>query len=74
MNHLSIIINLHINEPADYRTTKLLYRKRTLAVTEAYASILHFSFKMLKNSNLICGISFYNHYTKYKLIYSGQSN
>jgi hypothetical protein len=38
-----------------------LYHYRTLAVTEAYALILHFRFKMLKNSQLICGISFYNY-------------
>ena len=37
---------------------KSLYHNRTPAVTEAYALIQDFSFKVLKNSNLICGISF----------------
>jgi hypothetical protein len=37
-----------------------LYHYRTLAVTEAYASIMYLWFKMLKNSYLICGISFCN--------------
>jgi hypothetical protein len=36
-----------------------LYHYRTLAVTEAYALIDYFRFKILKNSDLICGISFY---------------
>ncbi len=40
---------------------KPLYHNRTLVVTEAYALILNFAFKILKNSYLICGISFYNH-------------
>ena len=39
---------------------KLLYHNRTLAVTEAYALISYFNIKLLKNSYLICGISFYN--------------
>jgi hypothetical protein len=39
---------------------KVLYHNRTLAVTEAYALNLYFKFKQLKNSYLICGISFCN--------------
>ena len=42
-----------------------LYHNRTLAVTEAYASIAYFVFNVLKYSILICGISFYNNYSKY---------
>jgi hypothetical protein len=41
-------------------THKPLYHNRTPAVTEAYAPILQLRFKLLKNSYLICGISFYN--------------
>jgi HlyD family secretion protein len=39
-----------------------LYHNRTLAVTEAYALIRRFVSKMLKNSYLICGISFCKQY------------
>jgi hypothetical protein len=42
------------------QTNRPLYHNRTLAVTEANALNLHFTFKLLKNSCLICGISFYN--------------
>jgi hypothetical protein len=43
------------------QTTKgSLYHNRTHAVTEAYALTCNFKFKTLKNSCLICGISFYN--------------
>gem|GEM_PF-5436378 len=45
----------------DTMTNDQLYHNRTHAVTEAYALILLLSFKLLKNSHLICGISFYNH-------------
>jgi hypothetical protein len=38
----------------------ILYHNRTLAVTEAYACISYFNIKLLKNSHLICGISFCN--------------
>jgi hypothetical protein len=51
MNHLL---------PAIFRQPKKsLYHNRTPAVTEAYASIRYFRFKLLKNSNLICGTAFY---------------
>ena len=42
----------------NYNTSKLLYHNRTLAVTIAYALISYLVCKMLKNSGLICGISF----------------
>jgi len=40
------------------KAQKLLYHNRTLAVTIANGLISHFQCKLLKNSILICGISF----------------
>ena len=50
---------------AGHAHLNLLYHNRTLAVTEAYASIAYFVFNVLKYSILICGISFCNYYSKY---------
>jgi hypothetical protein len=47
------------HEPSTMNQKNPLYHYRTLAVTEAYALNEDFWFKILKNSSLICGISFY---------------
>jgi hypothetical protein len=50
-NHEPSAMNHELKNP--------LYQYRTLAVTEAYARICDFSFKLLKNNALICGMCFY---------------
>jgi hypothetical protein len=51
---------LFYSEVLNQPTNRSLYHNRTHAVTEAYALTYNFKFKALKNSGLICGISFCN--------------